>query len=409
MTITDMKLHSQRMLRATFDRRRLMRGALAAGALPLAGSLRARGVSAQGEPIRVGAIIPFTGLETHNGLSMQYGLEIATAEINAAGGLAGRQVEVLMEDDGSDVGRGVRAAAKLVGQDQVDFLNGTLTSSVRTAVFEETRETETLFLNPTYYEGGLCDPYYFSSGATPNQGIEPMTAWALENLGKSFYFVASDYIWGTGSVAAAIPAVESGGGSVLGEEYVPFGTSDFTAVINRIKEAAPDVVFPFVAGQDGITFLKQLSDFGVRQNVEICADSIDELIVPALSDEVAAGIVNCSCYYMMLPNDANQAFLETMRATYGEDALIGSFGMNMYNNMKLVQAAADGLDEWTKEAITERLREASFDGPSGPLTTDATNQHMVQNAYIATIQSDKSFQLEETIENVTPQADCTVS
>jgi urea transport system substrate-binding protein len=314
-----------------------------------------------------------------------------------------------MEDDGSDVGRGVRAAAKLVGQDNVDFLNGTLTSSVRTAVFEETRKTETLFLNPTYYEGLLCDQYYFSSGATPNQGIEPMAAFAVKNLGKSFYFVASDYIWGTGSVAAAIPAVEAAGGTVVGEEYVPFGTSDFTAVINRIKEAAPEVVFPFVAGQDGITFLKQLSDFGVRDTLEVCADSIDELIVPALSEEVAAGIVNCSSYYMMLENEANQAFLETMRAKYGEDALIGSFGMNMYNNMKLVQVAAEGLEEWSKEAITERLREATFDGPSGPLTTDPSNQHMTQNAYIATIQPDKSFKLEETIENVVPQAGCTIS
>jgi urea transport system substrate-binding protein len=236
-----------------------------------------------------------------------------------------------------------------------------------------------------------------------------MAAFAVKNLGKSFYFVASDYIWGTGSVAAAKPAVEAAGGTVVGEEYVPFGTSDFTAVINRIKEAAPEVVFPFVAGQDGITFLKQLSDFGVRDTVEVCADSIDELIVPALSEEVAAGIVNCSSYYMMLENEANQAFLETMRTTYGEDALIGSFGMNMYNNMKLVQAAAEGLDEWSKEAITERLREASFDGPSGPLTTDSSNQHMVQNAYIATIQPDKSFKLEETIENVAPQAGCTIT
>src|SRR3954451_1353434 len=400
---------SNRNLDSYFDRRTLLRRAAVAGAMPFAGSLLARGAAAQGEPIRVGAIIPFTGIETHNGLSMQYGVEIGADEINAAGGLTGRQVEVLMEDDGGDVGRGVRAAAKLVGQDNVDFINGTLTSSVRTAVFEELKKTKTLFLNPTYYEGLLCDPNYFSSGATPNQGIEPMAAFAVKNLGKSFYFVASDYIWGTGSVAAAKPAVEAAGGSVAGEEYVPFGTSDFTAVINRIKDAAPDVVFPFVAGQDGITFLKQLSDFGVRDTVEICADSIDELIVPALSEEVAAGIVNCSSYYMMLENEANKALLETMRAKYGDDALIGSFGINMYNNMKLVQVAAEGLDAWSKDAIAEGLRKASFDGPSGPLKTDPSNQHMIQNAYIATIQPDKSFKLEETIENVTPQAGCTIS
>src|SRR3954451_19433698 len=233
---------SNRNLDSYFDRRTLLRRAAVAGAMPFAGSLLARGAAAQGEPIRVGAIIPFTGIETHNGLSMQYGVEIGAEEINAAGGLTGRQVEVLMEDDGGDVGRGVRAAAKLVGQDKVDFINGTLTSSVRTAVFEELKKTQTLFLNPTYYEGLLCDPNYFSSGATPNQGIEPMSVFAVKNLGKSFYFVASDYIWGTVWWAAAKPAVEAAGGSVVGEESVPFGTSDFTAVINRIKEASPDVV-----------------------------------------------------------------------------------------------------------------------------------------------------------------------
>ena len=150
--------HLQRIMRAAFDRRALLRGAAAAGVAPLAGSLLARGAAAQGEPIRVGAIIPFTGLETHNGLSMQYGLEIGTDEINAAGGLAGRPVEVIMEDDGSDVGRGVRAAAKLVGQDKVDFLNGTLTSSVRTAVFEETQEDGDALPEPDLLRGAALRP-----------------------------------------------------------------------------------------------------------------------------------------------------------------------------------------------------------------------------------------------------------
>src|SRR5215213_7943114 len=117
---------TNRVLSSNVDRRTLLRHAAVAGGMPFTGSLRARSAAAQGDAIRVGAIIPFTGIETHNGLSMQYGLEIGADEINAAGGLAGRQVEVLMEDDGGDVGRGVRAAAKLVGQDKVDFINGTL-------------------------------------------------------------------------------------------------------------------------------------------------------------------------------------------------------------------------------------------------------------------------------------------
>lgn len=400
------------MLTRSVTRRDLLKQAAVAGAaVPVTGLMLGKGqrTARAADPLKVGAIIPFTGIETHNGLSMKYGLELGADEINAAGGLAGRQVELFQEDDGGDVGRGVRAAQKLIQQTKIDFLNGTLTSSVRTAVFKETAETRTLFLNPTFYEGGLCDQYYFSSGAAPNQTIEPLVTFALQNLGKSFYFVASDYVWGTGSVAAAKPAVEAGGGTVAGEEYAPFGTSDFSSIITRIKDAAPDVVWPFVAGQDGITFLKQLSDFGVRANVKVCADYIDELIVPALDPEVAAGIVNCSTYYMTLPNAANQAFLQTMRTKYGADALISSFGMNMYNNMKLIQAAATAAETWDKDAIVTALQSATFDGPSGKLTTDATNHHVTQDASIATIQPDKSFKLEQTLPQVAPKAGCTVT
>ncbi len=141
-----------RLLTRSVTRRDLLRQAAVAGAaVPAAGLLdRGRRIARAADPLKVGAIIPFTGIETHNGLSMKYGLEIGADEINAAGGLAGRQVELFQEDDGGDVGRGVRAAQKLIQQTKIDFLNGTLTSSVRTAVFKETAETRTLFLNPTF-------------------------------------------------------------------------------------------------------------------------------------------------------------------------------------------------------------------------------------------------------------------
>jgi urea transport system substrate-binding protein len=378
-------------------------GALLAACAPGGG-----GTTSSGK-IKVGAIIPFTGIETHNGLSMKYGLEIGADEINKAGGLGGSQVQLIQEDDGGDVDKGVQAANKLIQQDQVDLINGTLTSSVRAAVFQVTKQHQTLFMNPTFYEGLLCDKSYFSSGAAPNQTIEPLAAFALKNLGKSFYFVGSDYIWGRGSIAAAKPAVTSGGGTVAGEEYAPFGTSDFTAIIDRIRRASPDVVWPFVAGQDGITFLKQLSDFGVRSKVKICADYIDELIVPALSNEVAQGIVNCSTYYVALTSSANQSFLKTMRSKYGANSLISSFGMQMYNNMKLLEQATKKAGKWDKTAVLGELAKATFDGPSGTLTVDAKTQYVTQDAYIATVQSDKSFKLEQTLKQVPPKAGCTVA
>jgi urea transport system substrate-binding protein len=359
--------------------------------------------------LTIGGIIPFTGLETHNGLSMKYGIEMAADEINSASGLAGQKVHLQLLDAGGDVNKGVQAAQQLINQDHVALINGTLTSSVRSAVFQVTKKTGTLFMNPTFYEGGLCDRSYFSTGAPPNQTIDPLAKYAMANLGKSVYFIGSDYIWGTGSISAGKSAVTGAGGRVVGTPaVVPLGTTDFSAQIRDIQSLKPDIVWPFVAGQDGITFLKQLNDAGVRKQVKIVADYIDELIVPALSPDVYTGIVNCSTYFMSLETPANTAFLQKMRGKYGQDAKISSFGMNMYNNMKLLEAATKGMKTWDKAKVIDALSSASFDGPSGALKFNPHSHYATSDAYIAEIQGDASFKIVQTEKQVAPQAMCSL-
>jgi ABC-type branched-subunit amino acid transport system substrate-binding protein len=337
-------------------RKFLQNSALTAGAFAFGGALAGCGPNESGSSgggggggreIKIGGLIPFTGLETHNGKAMQYGIEIGADEINKAGGIAGGKVKLSLADSAASVDQGVQKAQALITQEHVDLINGTLLSNVRAAVFDVCKKAGMPFMNPTFYEGGLCSEYYFSAGAPPNQTIDPLAAYAVEKLGKKFYFIGSDYVWGTGSIKAAKSAVAQAGGTVVGApRFVPLGTTDFSAEIRRIQAAKPDIVWPFVAGQDGITFLKQLTDAGVRSDVHIVADYIDELIVPALSPETYTGIVNCSTYFMSVDSPENQKFLETLKGKYGGKAKISSFGMEMYNNMKLLQVAAKDLDKW---------------------------------------------------------------
>jgi ABC-type branched-subunit amino acid transport system substrate-binding protein len=362
-----------------------------------------------GGAIHIGGIIPFTGVETHNGLSMKYGVELAADEINAAKGLGGRKVQLTLKDDGGSVNQGVQMAQELITKNKVDALVGTLTSSVRAAVFDVAKRSKTLYMNPTFYEGGLCSPNYFSTGAPPNQTIEPLAAWAMKNLGKKVFFIGSDYSWGTGSVKAAKEAVLGNGGQVVGTPtFVPFGTTDFSTQIRAIQAASPDILWPFVAGQDGITFLKQLNDAGARAKVKIVADYIDELIVPALSPDIYTGIVNCSTYYMSLDNSANTTFLAAMRKKYGNDAKISSFGMNMYNNMKLLQEATQKAGTWDKQKVLSALASAKFDGPCGALEMNPNSHYATSNAYVAEIQSDGSFKVIQTEQQVPPKALCSL-
>lgn len=399
-----------------FTRRTVVKSGLTiAGASAFSGALAA--CSAPGgsdggggsDVAKIGALIPFTGLETHNGLSMKYGIEIAADEVNKDGGLAGSKVQLISKDEASDVDTGVQMAQELISRERVDVLIGTLLSSVRAAVFDVAKRSDMLFMNPTYYEGGLCAPNYFSTGATPNQGIDPLAGWAVENLGKKVYFIGSDYVWGTGSIKAAAAAWEKAGGQIVGKpEFVPFGTTDYSPHIRNIEQAKPDVVWPFVAGTDGITFLKQLTDAGVRSKVEIVANYIDELIVPALSPDIYTGIINCSPYYMALETQANKDFLAEMRGRYGDDTIIGAFGMNMYNNLKMLAIAAEKLDSWDPKKVREHLVGTTFDGPAGPMTFEANNHHASNTAYIAEITKDAAFKIIETKENVVPDAYCTV-
>jgi urea transport system substrate-binding protein len=250
----------------------------------------------KGEPFKLGALIPITGIETHVGQSMKVSTEIAVQELNAKGGVLGRPINLIVEDEASDPAIAVQKARKLIREDGVTFMVGTLISAVRNAVVKVTEPEKVPLFNPTYYEGGLCNKYFFSTGALPNQQIDPFVPWLIENVGKSFYLIGSDYVWPHGSYAHLKEDVQKAGGSVLGEEYVPFGKTDFSAEIKRILDAKPDVLYPLVAGVDGITFWKQLAGFpfkGAR-----ASHSVSEAIIQGLDADTAKGILSAAPYFM---------------------------------------------------------------------------------------------------------------
>jgi urea transport system substrate-binding protein len=366
--------------------------------------------AAAGGTITIGCLVPFTGLETHNGTSMQYGAQIAADELNAAGGVAGMQIKLLFEDTTGVPDVAVQKAQKFINEVKVDALLGTLTSSERNAVYDVSTKAKTLLINPTFYEGfGLCNRYFFSTGAPPNMSIAPLVPYAIKNLGKSFFMVGSDYVWGTGSIKAAKPLITAAGGTIVGEEYPAFGTTDFSSIIQKIQTAKPDVVFPFVAGQDGITFLKQMADQGVRQSVKIVANYLDELVTRALPGDVVQGIINSSMYYRSLENAANTKFLEELKVM-DPAAYMGDFGMCMYYGMKMYGDSVAKAGTKDTEKVIDVMRTISSDGPSGIVTYFPQNQHAIEGYYLAEVQSDYSYKIVETEKPINPEIpDCNLS
>ena len=138
--------------------------------------------------------------------------ELAVEEINAAGGVLGRQLTLLIEDDATDPRVTVEKANKLMKQDQVDAIVGMITSAERNAAVSVTAREQELVIYPTYYEGGHCEKYLVCTGQIPNQSIDPFVPWIFENVGSTFYVAGSDYVWPRDTAKALRSAVEAAGG-----------------------------------------------------------------------------------------------------------------------------------------------------------------------------------------------------
>lgn len=358
------------------------------------------------EPFKIGALIPLTGFETHVGQSMKVATEIAVDEVNAAGGILGRQIQLIVEDEAADPATGVDKARKLIQQDKVTVIVGTLTSSVRNAVVDTTSKASTMLFNPTYYEGGLCQDYFFSTGALPNQQIEPFMPWIYENLGKSMYLIGSDYVWPRGSNAFIKAYFEKLGGKIVGEEYVPFGITDFSASIKRILDAKPDVLYPLVAGTDGITFWKQLGGYNFKG--ARASHSVSEAIVPGLDPAVAKGMVSASPYFMTVDNPVNKAFLAEYHKRLGDTAYVDTFGEALYDAVHLINEGAKRANSLEIGKLMDGIKGASFDAPQGSMTVDPATGQASLAFHIAEVQGNtwKDFKIIESKAGVAPAADC---
>ena len=361
--------------------------------------------AAEDEPFKLGALIPLSGIEDHVGESMLAATEIAVEEINEDGGVLGREIELIVEDEASDPETAVERARKLIREDEVTFIVGTLTSAVRNAVVEVTAPEGVPLFNPTYYEGGLCQDYVFSTGALPNQQIEPFVPWIMENLGESFYFIGSDYAWPRDSYEHIRRLVEDAGGEIVGEEYVPFGVTDYSASIQRILDADPDVLYPLIAGVDGITFWNQLAGFDFEGHR--VSHSVSEAITQGLEPEVAEGIVSAAPYFMVLDNEANQEFLER----YHEERpgeYVDTFGEGMYSATHLFAIGAERAGSFEIEELREGLQGATFEAPQGTVTIDPETQHASLGFHIAEATGNEWDESEILVsqEGIEPASDC---
>lgn len=334
---------------------------------------------AQNGPIKLGFLSGMTGLETILGETQLNCFKLAVSEINDGGGIAGRQVDFIVEDDQTTTRGAIDKARKLINDDQVDAIMGLIASLTHVAARSVTTPAKKLLMYSTYYEGGVCERYFFSTGQVPNQQIVPSVEWLTANEGKTTYIIGSDYVWPRKSAEAIGAAMEAKGGKVLGEDFLPFGTQDFGPVFDRVKAANPDFVWVMVAGNDLITCLKQYQSFGFKQ--QLFSNGLDESF-SFFHPELTAGALSNQAYFMGLENEKNAAFKKAYSAMFGADKPINAIGEAAYDAVHLYKLAVEKAGTTETEAVIGAFGQVEFDAPQGKVNF-AANNVMRSNSLLA--------------------------
>src|SRR5215467_42696 len=224
--------------------------------------------------IKVGVIMDLTGPLSFLGVANANVAKMVIDEINAKGGLLGRNIELLVEDSATTDSVAEAKATKLVEQDKVDVILGGIYSSTRQAIKGPTVvKGKKLYIYPEQYEGQECDPLIFCTGPVPAQQLDPFIPWLMQETGaKKFYLPSADYIWPHVMNKKVRELVTANGGSIVGEEYFPLDHADYSQTIEKITSTGAEVVFNTIVPPGVVPFFEQLhnSGFARRGGQLIC-------------------------------------------------------------------------------------------------------------------------------------------
>ena len=345
------------------------------------------GDGGRSETLRIGLLGALTGPLAPVERSIHDASLLAIDEVNAAGGVAGRQLEAVSADYASDTTRATFEATRLLRDERIRVLAGGYTSASRVAIQPALHKHNGLLLYPTYYEGLESDPRTLYAGAVPNQFLTPFLKWVLEHLGDRVALIGSDYIYPRTAGAIAERLVTDHRGTVLSDRYVPLGQTDFGEVIAEIARVQPSVVISNLVGNDSVpAFYRQYRSAGLRADtVPIAATVTTELDLRTMGPSAAAGHYMTGSYFGTIDGPANRAYLEALRRRTAVEPLAHAAQVGAYNAIHLLAAAAERVTDLdSTEAWLSALPGTAFAGSpeEHPITVGA-DLHTSHPAHIA--------------------------
>ncbi|WP_231711419.1 ABC transporter substrate-binding protein [Xanthobacter dioxanivorans] len=362
-------------------------GALAATALS-GGAL-----AQQPAPIKVGVVTPLSGTYTPIGQQVRWGLELAAKEINAAGGIAGRPVALVFEDEEANPSVAVQKAEKLFQVENVDFLTGTVNSGSTLAVAQLAERNKKLAATTVSFADSItadkCSPNMFRVNARAGQQSLALAAWLAKDKPKAkVFYLGPDYEMGRSTVAAFKASAEQTGAQTTGEVFAPLDSKDYTQYFGQIRAARPQVIYTSVAGNDTVRLLTQLQDFGLLGTVSVVGASgtVTSQNISAIGG-AAEGFATGVGYSPQIDSPENKTFVAAFRGAYKADPDL--YGADSYGLLFAYKAAVEKAGGTDTDKVRAALEGLTWNTPQGEKTIRAGDHQAMQPMYVVRIDKGK--------------------
>jgi urea transport system substrate-binding protein len=373
------------------DRRKFLKTGAAAGVAALGSPYFFHRAAQAADTIDVGVLFSLTGGLSIIEKSLHDATLMAISEINAKGGVLGKQVRAIQEDGASDPKAYNEKASKLVIENKLSTVFGSYTSASRKAVLPVFEKRNSMYFYPTYYEGYECSKNVVYTGAVPNQQLSNFIPWITKTLGKKkFFIVGSNYIYPREMAKVCKILIEKNGGQHVADEYLELGHSEWGSMVNKIKGSGCDVVLSNVVGDSVVAFYREFKNQGLTHDkLPICATVTSEIEIAAMGPEYAVGSFTSFPYFQAIDTAANKAFVERYRAYVKDPKAVTHHALeSSYFQVFLWAQAVEKAKATTADAIREAVRGQEFDAPGGHVKVEPQNLHTWLTPRIAQWQAD---------------------
>ncbi|MDG4669055.1 urea ABC transporter substrate-binding protein [Mycobacterium sp. 236(2023)] len=346
-------------------------------------------VDTSGETIKVGALNSLSGTMAISEVTVRNAIDLAVEQINADGGVMGKQIQLVGEDGASEPTVFAEKAEKLISSDCVAAVFGGWTSSSRKAMLPVFESANSLLYYPVQYEGLESSPNIFYTGATTNQQIVPALDYLKEQGVKSLYLVGSDYVFPQTANRIIKAYAEANGIEIKGEDYTPLGSTDFSTIVNKVRSAGADAVFNTLNGDSNVAFFREYKNVGLTPAVmPVVSVSIAEEEVGGIGVQNIDGQLTAWNYYQTIDTPVNKEFVDAYKAKYGADKPTSDPMEAAYVSVYLWKNTVEKAQSFDVKAIQDNADGVTFDAPEGLVTIDGENHHITKTARIGEIRPD---------------------